>query len=317
MRILAAAIAMMLSCGAASAQSAATIKLVVPVPPGASLDVLAHLLADQIGRTEHRTFVIEYRPGANSVIGTEAVSRAAPDGNTLLVNAPGAFVIIPHLQKLNFDPLTGLEPICNLVNFPDVIAVNSASPYHSLEDLMSVARARPGELTLASVGPASLTQIAFEAFKRAAKIDMTFVPYPGIAPAVNALLGSHVTSYWGVYRDVSEQIDAGRLRAIATTTTGSRIAAIKELSNFPAAGYNDVKVDAWFGLFAPARTPKETVSRLAEWFSTALQAPEIEQRLEVQGLYPVRMCGVDFANYIRRQYEDYGRIIREANIRTE
>jgi tripartite-type tricarboxylate transporter receptor subunit TctC len=153
--------------------------------------------------------------------------------------------------------------------------------------------------------------------KRAAKVDITFVPYPGIAPAVNALLGGHVTSYWGVYRDVSEQVDAGRLRAITTSSTDAHIAPLKQLSTIADAGYKDVKVGAWFGLFAPARTPKETVSRLAEWFSAALQAPEVKERLEVQGLYPVQMCGADFAAYIRKQYGEYGRIIREANIRMQ
>ena len=122
---VAAALALAFSIQGAQSQPAPTIKIIVPVPPGAALDVLSHLLADQIGRTQHRTIVIEYRPGANSLIGTEAVARAAPDGNTLLVNAPAPFVVIPHLQKLNYDPLTSFEPICNLVNFPDVIAVNS------------------------------------------------------------------------------------------------------------------------------------------------------------------------------------------------
>jgi tripartite-type tricarboxylate transporter receptor subunit TctC len=317
MRMFAALIAVILLSKGAWAQSTSAMKIIVPVPPGAALDVLAHLLADQIGRTRHRTIVIEYRPGANSVIGTEAVARAAPDGNTLLVNAPSAFVVIPHLQKLSFDPLTGFEPICNLVNFPDVIAVNSATPYRTLADLLDSARAKPGDVTLASVGPASLTQIAFEMLKRAAKVDMTFVPYPGIAPAVNALLGGHVTSYWGVYRDVSEQIDAGRLRAITTSSAENRIGTLKELPTIAEAGYKDVTVGAWFGLFAPARTPKETVSQLAEWFSAALQAPEVKERLVAQGLYPLQMCGSDFATYIRKQYEYYGRIIRETNIRTE
>jgi len=322
MRVVAAAVAAMLASQGplaqpSRAQPAATIKLVVPVPPGAAIDLLAHVLADQIGRAQHRTIVIEYRPGASSVIGTEAVARAAPDGNTLLVNAPGAMVVIPHLQKLNYDPLTSLEPICNLVNFRDVIAVNSASPYRTLADLLGAARARPGEVTLASIGPVSLTRLAFEVLKRAAKVDMTFVPYPGTAPAVNALLGGHVASYWGDYRDVSQQIDAGMLRAIATTATGNRIAPPKALPTMVEAGYAEVKVDGWFGLFAPARTPSETVSRLAEWFGAALQAPDVRQRLELQGLYPVRMCGADFAAYLRKQHEDYGRVIGEANIRAE
>jgi tripartite-type tricarboxylate transporter receptor subunit TctC len=147
--------------------------------------------------------LIENRPGAGATIGTEAVSRAAPDGNTPLITTSD-FLIGPHLRKLNYGPLTTFEPICYLVNSPLLIAVNNASPYGTLVDLLSAARAKPGELTLASNGPASVYQIAFETLKRAAKADITFVPYPGLAPAVTALMGEHVTSYLGSYTAVAE-----------------------------------------------------------------------------------------------------------------
>jgi tripartite-type tricarboxylate transporter receptor subunit TctC len=293
-------------------QPAGPIKMVVPVPPGGSLDLLGRLLADQIGRTRQQTIVMEYRPGANSVIGTEAVARAAPDGRTLLLNAPAPFVIIPHLQKLGYDPLTGLAPICNLVSFPEAIVVNSASPYRTLGDLFGAARAKPGGLTMASIGPASLVQIAFEMLKRAAGIDMTFVPYAGTAPAVNALLGSHVTAYIGNYRDTAEHIEAGRLRALATASP-RRIPPLPDVPTIAESGF-PVEQEGWFGLFAPGGTPKDALARLEGWFTSALQSPEIGERLAAQGLYPVHMCGADFAAAIRRQHEDYGRIIREANI---
>src|SRR5712671_3135911 len=128
---------------AAWPQTAGVIKIVVPVPPGGALDMLARLLPEQAGRPQGQTVVIENRPGANTLVGTEAVSRASPDGNTVLINAPPAFVITPHLQKLNFDPLTSFEPVCNLVTFPIVLAVNSASPYRTFHDLFAAARARP------------------------------------------------------------------------------------------------------------------------------------------------------------------------------
>src|SRR5712691_3790341 len=128
--------------------------------------------------------------GGGTVTGTETASRAIPDGNTLLINSP-SIIINPHLRKLNYDPLASFEPICYLTNFPTVIAVNSASPYRSLDDLLSAARTRPGVLTLASVGPATVSHIAFEALKRLANVNITFVPYLGNAAALNALLGEH------------------------------------------------------------------------------------------------------------------------------
>jgi tripartite-type tricarboxylate transporter receptor subunit TctC len=292
-----------------------TIKIVDPDPPGGLADFLARLLAERIGRTQGLTIVVENRPGAASAIGTEAVSRAAPDGNTLLVNA-NPFVINPHVRKLNYDPLSSFEPICHLVSSPSVIVVNSASPYRTLADMLAAARARPGELTLASIGPATATQIAFEMLKRAANVDMTFVPYPGTPPAVNALLGGHVTSYFGNYSVVAEQLRAGRLRALATAAR-TRIEPLPDVPTVAESGYPDYEVDLWYGLVAPAKTPKETIAQLAGWFTAAMQAPEVKPKLIAQALYPVGMCGADFGAFMRKQYDQYGRAVREANIKAE
>jgi len=294
----------------------APIKIIVPAPAGGVADVLTRLLGEQIRRSQGRTMVIENRPGATTVIGTEAVARATSDGTTLLVNAPPAFVIIPHLRRLNYDPLTSFEPVCNLVRFPTVIVVNSASPYRTLADLISAARAKPDELTLASIGPASLTHIGFERLKRGANIKMIFVPYAGAAPAVNALLGGHVTSYFGNYADVSEQLKAGHLRALAVASR-TRIDLLPDLLTVAESGYPDYDVEGWFGLFAPAKTPKETVSELAGWFTAAMQVPDVRAKLAGIGLYPIEMCGADFGAFIREQYEEYGRVIREVHFKVQ
>ena len=297
-------------------QTTRPIKIVVPALAGGGTDLLARLLGEQIGRAQGRTMLIENRPGAGGVIGAEAVSRAAPDGNTLLIINGPSFVINPHLRKLNYDPLTSYEPICYLTSVPEVIAVNSASPYRSLADLLNAASAKPGDLTLAAPGPASIQQIAFEMLKRAAKVDMTFVPYPGGASPVNALLGEHVMSVLISYSTVSEQLKAGKLRALATVSR-TRIEALPEVPTVAESGYKGFEVENWFGLFAPAKTLKATVSQLAGWFSAALQAPEVKAKLVVQGLYPVGMCGAAFGALVRKQYDDFGRVIREANIKAE
>jgi tripartite-type tricarboxylate transporter receptor subunit TctC len=304
-----------LSGHGAWSQTTRTLKVVVPFPPGGPTDTLARVLAEQIRRAQRATVVVENRPGAGSVIGTEAVSRATPDGSTVLI-VSNSFVINPHLRKLNYDPLTSFEPICYLVQSPQLIVVNSASPYRTIPDLRNAAHARPGGLTLASFGPASSTHIAFEMLKRAADVDMTFVPYPGMAPAVNALLGEHVTSAWVDYSAVAEQVKAGRLRAVATAAR-TRIEGLPDVSTIAEAGYADVEVDAGFGLVAPAKTPRETVSDLAGWFTAAMQEPEIKAKLASLGLDPVGMCGTDFGALLRKQYDEYGRAIREANIKAE
>jgi tripartite-type tricarboxylate transporter receptor subunit TctC len=257
--------------------------------------------------------VIENRPGASTIIGTEAVSHAAPDGKTVLMVA-NSFLINPHLRKLTYDPLTRFEPICHLVNVPLVVVVNSASPYRTFAALLNAARSKPGDLTIASFGPASPSHIAIEALKRLANINMTYIPYPGDAPAVSALLGEHVTSAVVTYTSVAEQLKAGKLRALAATS-GNRIEPLPDLPTVAEAGYSGYEENAWFGLVAPEKTPTETVSQLAEWFATATQAPEVKPKLVTLGLYAVETCGAEFGTYLRKQYDQYGNIIRQANIK--
>jgi tripartite-type tricarboxylate transporter receptor subunit TctC len=303
-------------CGhGAWSQATRTIKIIVPFPPGGPADFLARLVAEQVGRMQGPNLVVENRPGAGSVVGTDAASRGAPDGTTLLLFSKES-VINPHVRKVSYDPLTSFEPICRLVTSPTVYSVNSASPYRSLADLLDAARTKPGTLTLASSGPASPFQIGFEILKRAANVSLTFVPFPGGAPAINALLGEHVTSTLSTYSSVSEHVKAGKLRALAAASR-TRIDALPNVPTVDELGYRDYEVDIWYGLVAPARTPNETIARLADRFTVAMQVSEVRAKLAVQGLDPDALCGASFGALLRKQYDDYGRIIREANIKAE
>jgi tripartite-type tricarboxylate transporter receptor subunit TctC len=296
-------------------QTNRTIKIIDPFAPGAPEYLVARVVGDQIARAQGPSFVIENRPGAGSVIGTEVASRAEPDGNTLLIASP-AIVINSQLRKLNYDPLTSFEPICLLVNTPNLIAVNRASPYRTLANLLDAARVQPGDLTLAAVGPATSAHIAVEMLKRVANVSMTFIPYSGAPSAVNALLGGHVTAFFGSYPNAAANLDAGNLRALATASR-SRIELLPEVPTIAESGYKDYEANLWFGLFAPAKTPNATIAQLAAWFSAALQVPTVKAQLLAQGMYPVGTCGPGFATYLRKQYDDYGRVIREANITAE
>jgi tripartite-type tricarboxylate transporter receptor subunit TctC len=230
-----AAILAVFSGKAASSQAAATTRIIVPYMPGGGTDILARLLAEEIGRAEGQRMLIEIRPGAGSAIGTEAVSRAAPDGNTVLI-VTASFLIIPQLRKLNYHPLTSFEPICELADAPAVIAVNGGSRWRTLADLLDAARAKPFDLTMAGSGTGTFFHVAFEMFKRATNVSMTYVPYSGGAPAVTALLGDHVTSAFTDYPTLAEQLNAGKLRALATKT---RIAPLHDVPTIAEAGYED------------------------------------------------------------------------------
>ena len=207
---------------AAWSQAAGTIKIVVPYTPGSGPDILSRLMAEQIGRTEGSTVVVENRPGGGTVIGTEAVERAEPDGRTLLLVA-SSFVINPALKRANYDPAKNFDPVCYLAATPMVLVVLGSSPYRTLADLLTAARAKPGELAFASGGPGSSLHIAIEVLKRAANISVTYVPFGGTAPAVNALMGNHVAAVWADYPTVVSQLKAGTLRGLVTTSRpGSR-----------------------------------------------------------------------------------------------
>jgi tripartite-type tricarboxylate transporter receptor subunit TctC len=314
-RLAGAAVAILssaLSGHGAWPQTPRTIKVIVPLEAGGGMDVAARILVEQINRVQSAKMVIENRPGAGTAIGTEAASRAAPDGNTLLIANPG-FVINSQLRKQSYDALTGFAPICLLVRYPSVIVVNAASPYRTLTDLLNAARAKPGEVTMANF-VATSTHIAFEMLKRGANVDITFVPYPGAGSAVNALLGDHITSAFVVFATVSAHVNAGTLRVLAAT---SRIESLPGVPTIMASGYANYEMDGWIGVVAPAKTPKETTAQLAGWFATALQVPEVKAKLAVQVYYPAAVCGAEFDAFLRKQYDDYGRVIREENIKAE
>jgi tripartite-type tricarboxylate transporter receptor subunit TctC len=181
---------------------------------------------------------------------------------------------------------------------------------------LDAARAKPGELSLGSGGPGSSLHIGFEILKRAAGINMIYVPYAGNAPAINALLGGHLTSVYADYPTVVEQLKAGTLRALATAA-GARVEPLPDVPTIAESGFKDYDLDIWYGLVAPAKTPRDALSQLAAWSSAAITAPEMKPKLALQGLYPVAMCGAEFGAHLRKQYDDYERVIREANIRTE
>jgi len=297
------------------AQISRTIRIVVPYAPGGTADIVARLLADQAGRAGGPAMIVENRPGAGGAVGTETVARATADGTTLLVVST-PFLIDPLLRKLNYDPLRNFAPLCNLVSAPTVIVVNSAAPYRTLAQMLDDARVRPGQITMASIGPGSSFQLGFEKLKRAAKVDITFVPYPGNAPALNAVLGQQVTSMFATLSNVSEYLKAGSLRALAVGNR-ARAQPLPDVPTVAEGGFGDFDIDAWLGAFAPAATPEPAINEVEHLFTTALDGAAVKEKLSAQGLFPTVACGNDFAAYLRKQNDTYSRIITEANIKAE
>jgi tripartite-type tricarboxylate transporter receptor subunit TctC len=298
-------------------QAARTIKVVVAVPPASLAYTQATQFVEQISEAFSQVHgpIIEIatRTLADGTMGAEDVLRAAPDGNTVLMTS-NVFIINPYVRPVHYDPLTSFEPVCYLARLPEVVVVSSRSHYRTLADLLSAARTSPGDLTMASFGPTGSSHIAVEMLKLAANIDMKYVPYPSQVVAVSALLGADVTSAVFTYVVVAEHLKDGKLRALATASR-TRIEPLPDVPAVAESGYRDYEAEVRLWLFAPAKTPKEAVSQLAGWFTAAMQAPEAKAKLVARGLYPVGMCGADFGDYFRKQYIEYGRVIRESGIR--
>jgi tripartite-type tricarboxylate transporter receptor subunit TctC len=307
---------------AAAALAAATplsqprlMRIVVSFAAGGTADTLARLVGQEIAAATGMAVVIENRPGAGTAIATEFVYRAVPDGGTLLLTAD-PFVINPNVRaSVPYDPFA-FEPLCLLVTSPQVLVVNAESPYKSVASLVMAAKARPGEFSYAAVGPGTTQHIAGEMFKRAAEINMVYVPFTGGAGVVTAILGRHVTAALVNYNEVIGHLEVGKLRALAVATL-SRYPELPEVPTLTELGYRVNDATAWFGVFAPPRTPRETLELLMAQFRRAVTAPEVKTKLQMLGLRPVGTCGDAFEAHLRQLYDHYARIVREANIRVE
>ncbi len=304
--------ALALGSFAALAQSGRTVKIVVPYPPGSGPDITSRLMAEQISRMQNVSMVVENRPGGGTLIGTEAVMRAEPDGNTLLLVA-NSFVVNPALKPQPYDVSGSFDPVCQLATTPMVLVVQGSSPYKKLDDLIGAARAKPGELSLGAA-PSSSLQVAYEVLKRAAKVEMTFVPYPGTAPAINTLLGGHVTSVMADYPTVVSHLKSGAVRGLVTASP-KRVPDLPDVPTMIDTKLTPYQAEIFYGMVVPAKTPPQATAQLSEWFTAAMQSPEVKPKLALQGLFPGVVCGKAFGDQMRKQVEEYTTIAREANIK--
>jgi tripartite-type tricarboxylate transporter receptor subunit TctC len=321
MKMIAAAMAFALmmiapSGGSVHAQDlkSRTIRMVVPFPAGGTADYIARLITQQANEAGFK-LIVENRPGAGTIIGTEHVARSTPDGTSLLMMS-NSFVINTIVRTPPpYDPFK-FEPICFLVDSPQLIVVNVDSPYRTLNELIDTARAQPGALSFAAVGPATTQHIAGEMLKRAANVNLAYVPFNGGAPAVNALLGQHVTTVIANYNEVIEQIKAGKLRALAIASR-ARLRMMPDVPTLIEAGYENFEASAFFGVVTTATTPKETIAQLETILISALKAPNISAKLIAQGLEIVGTCDEDFRAHIKLQYDKYTRAIKDTGIKLE
>jgi tripartite-type tricarboxylate transporter receptor subunit TctC len=290
------------------------IRIVVGFPPGGPADFTARLLADKLPGLLGTNVIVENRVGANATIGADYVAKSAPDGHTLFLTTCGAMAISPHIgAKLPYEPLHDFAPIAQVVTAYSTIAVHPSLPVRNAKEFVALARARKGQITMASTGIGSIPHLAQELLKASAKIDLIHVPYKGAAPSVTDAIGGQVSSLILDVTPLLPHLRAGKLRAIGIAGD-KRVQLLPEVATMEEQGFKNVEAPNWYAVFAPAKTPREIVERLNDAVRKAIAMADVRERLVSTGADPVASTPEQLADLLKRDYAKWGKLIRDNNI---
>ena len=292
------------------------VRIVVPFPAGGSADTLVRVVGQSLSKRWGQPVVIENRPGGGTVIAGALVAKAPADGYTLLVVANSLPINAKLRTNLPYDGLRAFEPVAQLAHSPQVMAVNSASPYKTLNELLNDARSKPGTLSYSTVGPATTQHIAGEAFKRQTGTDFTYAAFTGGALAANAVLGNHVTMVLTNLNEVQSMLESGKLRPLAVTTR-ERLEVLAQVPTVIEQGIKDYEAVVWFGLAAPAGTPHDVIHKLSDDLRLSLTEADVRSKLVGGGMFPAFLGPQAFAAHIQQEYTRYSRVIDEARIKLD
>jgi tripartite-type tricarboxylate transporter receptor subunit TctC len=293
------------------------MRLVAPFPPGGPIDLLARLIGEKLQQRWGQPVIVENKPGAGGNIGIKAVADAAPDGHTLLVVPAGNITINATLMKeMPFNWDRDFAAVTKIATAPNILAVHPSVKAATVKELIALARAQPGKLSYGSPGVGSGLHLAGELFRREAGIDILHVPYKGTTQAMNDLMGGQLAMMFGAMPTLLPQVKAGKLRALAVTSA-QRAPAAPELPTIAESGLAGFDVSSWYGVMAPAATPRDIVAKLQAEIALIVALPDVKASLEQQGLYPVANRPDVFAAQIRAETARWARVIREADIKPE
>ncbi len=313
------AIILGLTCLAASAQiyPAKPIRLIVPYPPGGPTDLVGRSIGQKLTEAWGQPVVVENRAGAASAVGTEVASRAPADGYTLLLGTSAGFCINPALGgKMLYDPERDFAPISLLVINPQILVVHPSLPVRSVKELIALAKTRPGQINYASVGNASPQHLGMEMLKSMTGISMIHVPYKGTAPAITDILAGNVSLMFNSMPSVLPQANAGKLRGIAVGSA-RRSPAAPDIPTVAEAGVPGFEYVTWYGLFAPAGTPRDIVTKLNAQIVKILADQELSKRFSSQGAEPQSNTPLQLAQYRRTEFERWRKLIAELKLKVE
>jgi len=319
-RLLSAALAIACAGGAtalAQGYPAKTVRLIVPFPAGGGSDIVGRIVAGRLTEQMKQQVIVDNRPGAGGSIGTETAARAAPDGYTLVLASTSEIAVNPALySKLTYDTVRDLAPVALVASTPVVLAVHPSLPVRSVRTLVELAKARPGDINMASAGNGTFTHLSGELFKSVTGINMTHVPYKGAPTALADLAAGQVQIMFSSLPAAIGLINGGRIRAIAVSTE-KRAENLPEVPTVAESGVPAYQVTYWYGTFVPAAIPKDILGRLFTEVSQALRAPEVASSLNKQGATPGVLSQPQFADFVKSEHARWGKVARATGVKLD
>ncbi len=303
--------------GIAPAQAqypAKPIRFILPFPPGGGTDTLGRILGAKLGEGLGQQVVMENRPGAGANIGAEVAAHTPPDGYTLLMGNVAHAINVSLYNKLNYDLVKDFSPVSLLASTPNIVVVHPSVPARTIKELIALAKARPGELDVASSGAGSSAHLAGELFNSLAGTKMNHVPYKGGGPAVLALVSGEVSVGFATTPSVLPHVQAGKLRGLAITSA-ARASFAPDLPTVSEAGVKGYEAGTWYGILVPAGTPQPIIARLHAESVKVMALPDIKQRLDTTGFTAIGSTPAEFAAYIRSEIEKWTKVVRAAGVR--
>jgi len=302
----------------APAQSFPTrpVRIIVPFPAGGPSDILTRMMGPKLTDLWGQQVVVDNRPGAGTIIGTDLVAKAAPDGYTLVMVYTGHATNPGLHSKLPYDTLRDFAPVTLATTLPIIVVAHPSLPAGSVKELIALAKARPGQIAFATSGNGSTGHLAGELFKSVARVNLLHIPYKGSAPAIADVLGGQVAITFDGLPAALPHVQAGKLRAIAMTSL-ERSPLLPDVATIAESGFPGFSSDAWFGVLAPARTPPAVVQQLNANMVKVLQLPEIRDRLVAMGYRPIANTPEQFDAFIRAEIAKWGKVIKESGARLD
>jgi tripartite-type tricarboxylate transporter receptor subunit TctC len=315
--IVALALAAVASAAAAQEYPSKPIKLIVPFPPAGGTDILSRTVANYLTTTNKWTVVVDNRPGAGGNIGVDAVAKSPPDGYTLVMGQTSNLAISPTLYgKLNYDPVKDLEPVALVGSGPIAIVVRADSPYKTLGDLLAAAKAKPGTITMASPGNGTVAHLTGVRLQKLSGAKFEHVPYKGAGGAIPDLLGGSVDFFLSSVPTLAAQVHGGKMRALAVTST-KRVAVLPDVPTVNEAGVKGFEANTWFGILAPANTPKPVIAKLNTEINKALKDPAVRKAIENEGGEVLGGTPEQFSKLIKSDMASWGTLVKESGAKVD